>query len=326
MELILPPHPHARYRPPDPAVWQGRQTPPEAGLQYWHQAVACVDLTGGATVPQPVALLGYACDEGVRRNQGRVGAQAGPLALRLQLAKLAYPHAPGRLADLGDVACEGSEMEACQALLAGIVAQVVAAGHFPLVIGGGHDVAFGHFQGIRRGLAGQGKRLGIVNFDAHFDLRPVAAAPNSGTPFNQVLEAHPEVGYLAVGIQPASNPPLLFELAEQFGAAYVLSEACTGDNFEAVQAILGAFAQRHDALYLTIDLDGFAAPFAPGVSAPSPLGFAPDFVWRASKLLLATGKVVACDLAELNPGYDRDGLTANLAARLVDAVVERLGK
>jgi formiminoglutamase len=241
--------------------------------------------------------------------------------VRQQLAKLAYHHAPGQVADLGDVACEGQEMEACQALLAGIVVQLVAAGHFPLVIGGGHDVAYGHFQGIWRGLAGQGKRLGIVNFDAHFDLRPVEAAPNSGTPFNQVLQAHPEVGYLALGIQPAANPPLLFTLAQKFGTEYVLSEACTLEGFEAVAQRLQAFSARYDALYLTIDLDGFAAAYAPGVSAPSPLGFEPRFVWRALSLLLGTGKVVACDLAELNPRFDQDELTARLAARLVDEVV-----
>ncbi len=52
-----------------------------------------MDLSQGAPVPPhnkpAVALIGFACDEGVRRNHGRVGAAAGPEALRLALGKLA---------------------------------------------------------------------------------------------------------------------------------------------------------------------------------------------------------------------------------------------
>ena len=36
---------------------------------------------------------------------------------------------------------------------------------------------------------------------------------------------------------------------------------------------------------------------------------------------MQTQKVVAVDIAELNPRYDRDQCTAKLAARIVDAVV-----
>ena len=37
-----------------------------------------------------VVLLGFACDEGVRRNKGRVGAAAAPLAVRKLLANTAW--------------------------------------------------------------------------------------------------------------------------------------------------------------------------------------------------------------------------------------------
>ena len=33
--------------------------------------------------------------------------------------------------------------------------------------------------------------------------------------------------------------------------------------------------------------------------------------------ILASGRLVAADIAELNPGLDRDGLTAKVAARLM---------
>ena len=36
----------------------------------------------------------------------------------------------------------------------------------------------------------QKNKIGIINFDAHFDLRPIENQSNSGTPFNQILTEH----------------------------------------------------------------------------------------------------------------------------------------
>ena len=82
------------YQAPLPQLWKGRTTAPELGIQYWYQQVQLVDLekeSEAEAVPH-VALLGYACDEGVRRNKGRIGAAQGPDAIRKQLARLAYHH------------------------------------------------------------------------------------------------------------------------------------------------------------------------------------------------------------------------------------------
>ncbi len=56
---------------------------------------------------------------------------------------------------------------------------------------------------------------------------------------------------------------------------------------------------------------------APGVSAPAALGVPLAHVEQLLDLVMASGLVVAADIAELNPAQDRDGLTARVAARLV---------
>ena len=71
---------------------------------------------------------------------------------------------------------------------------------------------------------------------------------------------------------------------------------------------------------MSIDLDGFSSAYAPGVSAPSPLGFAPHFVYKILSFIFASKKVISCDLAELNPTLDQDNITSNLAAKLVDHI------
>ena len=87
------------------AVWQGRADTGERGDTrrlfniVQPLAVAASDDLAGATV-----LVGFACDAGVRLNQGRVGAADGPRAIRRALASLPV-HDVAALYDAGDVRC-----------------------------------------------------------------------------------------------------------------------------------------------------------------------------------------------------------------------------
>ncbi|MFN3612859.1 arginase family protein, partial [Tepidimonas sp.] len=71
-----------------------------------------------------------------------------------------------------------------------------------------------------------------------------------------------------------------------------------------------------DAVYLTVCLDVLPGGQAPGVSAPAALGVPLARVLALMDEVLSAGKLVAADIAELNPGLDRDGLTARVAARV----------
>ncbi|NVK53486.1 MAG: arginase family protein, partial [Flavobacteriaceae bacterium] len=162
--------------------------------------------------------------------------------------------------------------------------------------------------------------------DAHFDLRPVEKKTNSGTPFNQILNEFENVNYFAIGIQRQANTKELFEIAKNNKVDYAINYDCESSKEElnALKDRLQSIINDSDYLYITIDLDGFSSAYAPGVSAPSPLGFTPYFVFKVLRFLFDTNKVISCDIAELNPTLDRDNLTANLAAKLVDFMVMKL--
>ena len=313
------------YDPPKGELWKGLTSVSKLNVQYWSQQIECINLLNDLTeVEKPdFAIIGYACDEGVRRNQGRVGAKNGPEAIRKQLSRLAFNHPPKRIIDIGNIWDVDEDMEKCQALLALVTEQLLTQNIFPIVLGGGHDVAYGHFTGIERAFQKRGiNSIGIINFDAHFDLRPLKELPNSGTPFHQILNKYENrTEYFALGIQSVSNSPELFKIAKDKGVKYLLNDICELTSINEVKNQLNSFVQKHDSLYVTIDLDGFSSAYAPGVSAPSPVGFSPSFVLKVLKYLFKTQKVVALDLAELNPKYDQDAATARLAAQLLDAVV-----
>lgn len=302
---------------PDMAAWSGR-VDPEADALRWHQ---CIQPLAASSSPG-VALLGFACDEGVRRNHGRVGAAAGPQAIRRALANLAW-HRRGPAFDAGDVACADGDLDAAQRQLGARVAALLAAGHRPIVLGGGHELAYGSWLGLAAHLhdARQPPRLGIVNFDAHFDLRDPAGGATSGTPFAQIAAQCAARGwplrYACLGISRASNTRALFRRASELGVLVREDREIRDSSLAALGAELDAFVAGCDALQLSIDLDGLPAWEVPGVSAPAARGVALDLLEPLLERLRDSGKLRLAELAELNPVHDIDQRSARVAARLV---------
>jgi formiminoglutamase len=306
------------------AHWRGREDAEEAGdARRWHHVMRPFD----AGINDGAVLIGFPCDEGVGRNGGRVGAAGGPAALRAALSNLPCLDEPP-LSDAGDVCDPGDSLEAAQTRLGETVARVLKQGALPLALGGGHEIAWGTFQGIA--AAREHARLLIVNLDAHFDLRE-AMQPNSGTPFRQIHDwcaaGSRPFDYRVLGISRYANTRALFDRAKGFGVRYWLDEGLqTESALAAAQAALSAEFANFDAVYLTVCLDVLPAAVAPGVSAPGVLGVPLSHVERLIDLVAGCGKLVASDIAEFNPQYDRDGITARVAARLVARIVRQAGR
>lgn len=313
----------AVYQKPNPKIWTGRKSKEEL---YLHEKVsyASFDTIGESSI----AILGYACDDGVKRNQGRIGAKAGPDAIRTQLAKMPNHLDTGiKLIDCGNIACEDGDMEAAQSSLAEKVAQLLKQNTFPILLGGGHDIAYGHYNGIKKALR-KDETIGIINFDAHFDLRSNDNGNNSGTPFYQIAQDCQTNGssfnYLCLGIRKDANDGKLFATAQDLGVGYIENKEFSMDHAELIVRKLLDFIQKVDHIYLTIDLDGFSSAFAPGVSAPSPMGFTPKIVLESMVLILKSKKLISFDIAEMNQKFDVDDQTAKLAASLVHYVVHNI--
>ncbi|WP_205500002.1 formimidoylglutamase [Rufibacter psychrotolerans] len=316
------------YKPSDKTTWKGRTDTQDGVLGLrWHQVVQLLDLSRDvADGNGDFAFVGFSCDEGVRRNQGRVGAAGGPNALRLAMSALA-DHLPEgvQLFGGGDILCANQRLEEAQGQLGRKVELLLRKGYKTLVLGGGHETAYGHFLGIQKQLK-DGEQLGIINLDAHFDVRSYAPQPSSGSPFLQIAHdlaaAGKEFHYLCLGIQESGNTRKQFETAAALGAQYVEAQDLHFGLTEAVRQKIKAFTDKVDKLYLSIDLDVFAAAYAPGVSAPNALGLAPQAVLPILQEIMASGKVITVDVVELNPAFDVDGQTARLAAALIFQIVK----
>ncbi|WP_027376138.1 formimidoylglutamase [Kaistella palustris] len=263
-------------------------------------------------------LHGFAVDEGVRRNQGRTGAKDAPDIIRKNMANFPVVQPKFSLKDFGNLTCDGDQLEKAQLELANRTAKVFSKNAKSIVLGGGHEVMYGHFSGLRQAFPE--KKIGIINIDAHFDNRAMepAVGATSGTGFLQIA-AQEKIHSLHIGIQKNSNTLQLFDTAHQNGMIYLLADELFFENLPFIYEKIDDFIGKADILYLTICMDVFNASIAPGVSAAAHNGiFADPAFMHFFCHILETPKLKALDIAEVNPTYDIGERTARLAASLIN--------
>ena len=332
------------HTPADMTQWTGRAEPFETvRARYWYQLAQPYE-------DQNIGLIGFACDQGVRRNQGRVGARHAPPLIRRAFATLPViadlqQRFDGQLStllgDAGDIHCHDdddfadSTLEQAQVKYADEVSTIIKQGGLPIGIGGGHAIAYGSFLGLWQTLGNTSEAnistntvptIGIINFDAHLDIRQSDVA-TSGTPFRQIAEHldtyEQPFHYCCIGVSRFSNTAALFDRAEQLGVQVISDEDCQHQPWDKLAEQVIDFISQVDVVYLTIDMDCLPSSVVPGVSAPAAYGIDLGFVERMVKTIMATGKVKMSDIAEINPTFDVDGRSCKVAARLLATIVEQ---
>ncbi len=173
----------------------------------------------------------------------------------------------------------------------------IERGRFLAAIGGEHTVTPALVRGVVEAV---GSDLGVVQFDAHTDLRPTYA----GTPWNhacamsRVLDLG--VSTLAIGIRSLSRPEAA--RIETEGLPVIWANQMHALAAEELQALfLGLLASLPDTVYLTFDLDFFDPSLLPATGTPEPGGGN----WRQAlallRLLFEHKRVIAMDVVELAP-------------------------
>jgi formiminoglutamase len=215
--------------------------------------------------------------------------------------------------DLGNLRITGT-LEETQQNLGVVIGAVLRTAAVPIVLGGGHETAYGHYLGY---LAA-GKQVGIINLDAHLDVRPSCPGQgHSGSPFRQALE-HPEQPlpgqrYICLGAQPHVVSQAHFRFVRERGS--IIGWAPQVRRFP--QKSFRRAYQRLAPLgpvYVSLDADVVRSADVPSVSAPNPSGLAGHQVIALARLAGALPQVASFDLVEINPSLDRDGQSVRWAA------------
>lgn len=264
-----------------------------------------------------IVILGCPQDEGVRRNNGRPGAEHAPSAIREQFYKLTPFNIKKRVFDLGDTKI-GATLEETHDTHSAIVKQVLSDGKRLIVIGGGNDISYP--DGVAMAEVFGAKNWIGINVDSHLDVR-IADQRNSGTPYRQLLdEGHliPDQ-FFEVGYQTHFCSPVYYDYIRKLGVQRISLELLRSraeSDVELKEMIKQKFIKHSSALntFFGFDLDVVRAADAPGTSAPSPLGLRAGEFIQLVKYAASLANTKMIEFTEVNPKYDVDNCTTRLVA------------
>jgi agmatinase len=283
-------------------------------------------------VDAQVAFLGVPYDGGTPQPGVRTGQSAGPSAVRhasWYQNDYRWPpdddsghgaagwydietdreHLVGvTMADVGDVAIQGSDQEANYERMTAAGRTIANRGALMVAVGGDHSITFP----LGRGMD-QFAEIDVVNVDAHADfLDEIAGARLSGASQIRRLAELPFVRSVTeLGLRNVEREEV--DGMRELGVRW----ATTADVIERGPAVVGELVPESEALYVSIDIDVLDPSVVPGTTLPEPGGLS----YRQLRELLAAvaerGRVVAFDVVELNPPYDVGTNTARVVAWII---------
>src|SRR5680860_278303 len=174
-------------------------------------------------------LFGIPEDIGVRANLGKPGAaNAWKACLKSLLNVQANQYTnPENLILLGEVECSnlmakaaniddadpnylvklGDLVQTLDEVVSELVKRIILAGKIPIIIGGGHNNAYGNIKGTSQALK---KPISIINIDAHTDLRKLEHR-HSGNGFSYARNEQFMAKYRIFGLHQNYTPEYIFE-------------------------------------------------------------------------------------------------------------------
>jgi agmatinase len=280
-----------------------------------------------------VAFLGVPYDGGTPEPGIPTGQRSGPAAAREATRAQFYYSGmagPGRdqgaegwydveadrdylvgvtMADVGDVAIQGSDTEANYERISGAARGIAGRGALMVAMGGDHSISYP----LGRGMEPLGE-FDVVHVDAHTDfIDELDGARLTGASQLRRLAELPFVGTVtALGIRNVDRAEM--EGMRELGGRWATSR----DVLERGAAgVVPETVPKAEALYVSIDLDVLDSSVAPGHSLQEPGGLS----YRQLRAILVEvarrGRVIGFDVVELNPARDPSGATSRVASWIV---------
>ena len=290
-----------------------------------------------------VRLIGVPMDLG----GGRRGVDMGPSAIRYsgvgeKLKAMGY-----QVSDDGDVAVPVAEQRdpgdprakylseiarACNRLRVR-VKRSLENDEVPIVIGGDHSIAAGTVAGVAEYYRAKNQKLGLIWVDAHADMNTPETSPTGnihGMPLAAILGMGPDsltmLGDFAPKID-AKNCAVIGlrsiddkekENVTRSGVkTYTMRDLDERGMRKVIKEAIKIASNGTAGFHVSFDLDGMDPGDVPGVGTAVKGGID----WREAQLLMETvadsGRMTSCEVTELNPIFDIQNKSGEVAVKLI---------
>ncbi|WP_205685196.1 agmatinase family protein [Peribacillus acanthi] len=213
-----------------------------------------------------------------------------------------------KIVDAGDVPMHVTDISACHQNIREASLKVHQEFSQSMIcsIGGDHSITAMLVKGMHD--ANPTEKIGILQFDTHFDLRDLTDnGPSNGTPMRNLIESNVVEGanMYNIGLHGFFNNKDLKVYADEKGVNYyTLRETRRKGIVETVAQCLEELESKVDRIYVTVDMDVLDIAYAPGVPASTPGGMTSGELLEAVWLAGRHPKVKAMDIVCLDPLRD----------------------
>jgi agmatinase len=183
---------------------------------------------------------------------------------------------------------------------------------FVIVLGGEHSISSAPILAWTERM--KGKRLSVLQFDAHTDLRH----EYEGSPYSHAAvmhRVHENVDLVAVGIRALTREERELARRTKNIHLFLADDIHSGDAWmDDVMKLLG------EHVYISFDVDGFDPSLVPSTGTPEPGGLQWYQVMKLLRRVFTERNVVSADIVELAPipGLSApDFLVAKLAYKMI---------
>lgn len=186
---------------------------------------------------------------------------------------------------------------------------------FIITLGGEHSISSAPILAWAERLKAEGRKLTVLQFDAHTDLRP----EYEGSPYSHASVMHrvheAGVDIVAVGIRALTREERELARGSDNIHLFLADEIHSGEEWmDEVMERLG------DDLYITFDIDCFDPSLVPATGTPEPGGLQWYPVMKLLRRVFREREVHACDVVELAPqagNHAPDFLAAKLVYKMI---------
>jgi agmatinase len=251
-----------------------------------------------------VAIVGAPMDDLV---SDRPGTRFAPRAIRAASAPSGKHLEAGidatealRIVDFGDAPVIPADGRASHAAIEATVAQVLAAGALPVVLGGDHSITR---PSVRACAAVHGP-VGLVHFDTHTDTgeEVFGVELSHGTPMRHLVDDGHVAGprYAQIGLRGYWPGDAEFAWQAEKGiTSFFMHDVRDLGIREVVAraiAVVGA-----GPVYLTVDVDVLDPAFIPATGTPEPGGMSAIDLLLAVRTVASELDVIGVDVVEVIP-------------------------